>query len=121
MKFLVDQCCEKSVVMVLREAGHDVLSVDESMSGCADSVILALANKESRILITEDKDFGEMLFRLHMRSIGVVLLRFHSSERPFRNARLLETVVSHGTALSGNFYVISRDKTRIRPIFEVLP
>jgi predicted nuclease of predicted toxin-antitoxin system len=121
MKFLVDQCCEKSVTITLREAEYDVVSVDESMPGCPDAEILERAYKDGRIVITEDKDFGEMLFRLHRRSMGIMLLRFRADERHLRNSRLLDVLKNKETLLAGNFIVITRDKTRIRPILEILP
>jgi len=58
MKFLADECCDASLVEALREDGHDVLYVLESLRGATGEKILARAFSEERLLVTEDKDFG---------------------------------------------------------------
>jgi predicted nuclease of predicted toxin-antitoxin system len=70
MKFLVDECCEAEIVSLLRSEGHEVLYVPEFKPGAADSEILPMAFKEKRILLTEDKDFGELVYRLR-RPMGL--------------------------------------------------
>jgi len=59
MDFLADECCDRGLVERLRQSGHDVVYVFESRRGAADDDILAMAFDQRRILITEDKDFGE--------------------------------------------------------------
>ena len=63
MKFLADECCDTGLVASLRKDGHDVLYVTEKKAGAIDDEILSDAYKEERILITEDKDFGELVYR----------------------------------------------------------
>ena len=58
MRFLADESCDFAVVAALRHAGHDVTTVAEINEGVDDEVVLALARSESRVLLTEDKDFG---------------------------------------------------------------
>ena len=64
MKFLADECCDRSLVEDLRKAGYDVRYVLESDPGASDDEVLALAFDEQRIIVTEDKDFGELVYRL---------------------------------------------------------
>ena len=64
MKFLADECCDASLVSALRADGHDVLYVLETFPGTSDDAILDRAFAEHRILLTEDKDFGELVYRL---------------------------------------------------------
>ena len=59
MRFLVDECTGPAVARWLREKGHDVFSVFEQARGMQDDVVIAKAFEENRILITNDKDFGE--------------------------------------------------------------
>lgn len=59
----------------LRQDGHSVWYVAEMESGIADDVVLAMANREAALLLTADKDFGEMVFRQHLHAYGIVLIR----------------------------------------------
>ena len=58
MRFLADESCDFGIVRALRAAGHDVKAVAEAALGAADAVVLELAARERRVLLTEDKDFG---------------------------------------------------------------
>ena len=92
MKFLADECCETSVVDALRTDGHDVLYAMESMRGATDEDLLTRAFAEERILLTEDKDFGELVYRLGglscCASTSVIALsRFPGFERCWKLMR----------------------------------
>ena len=83
MKFLADECCDASLVSSLRSDGHDVLFAVESLRGMTDEDLLKRAFSERRILLTEDKDFGGLVYRLQYLSHGIILLRhFNSIECP---------------------------------------
>ena len=75
MRWLADECVDAALVRRLRGAGHDVIYAAEVASEATDAQILRRANDEHRLLLTEDKDFGEFVFRLHMTVPGLVLLR----------------------------------------------
>ena len=76
MRLLVNENVTGTVIEELRQRGHDVFSVKESMRAAKDDVILAHAQAEQRILITYDKDFGELAFRGQLPSTsGVILFR----------------------------------------------
>ena len=75
MQFIVDESTGAAVVAYLRGAGHDVVAVAEIMRQAADDSILELALSQGRILITNDKDFGELVFRSGQSHHGVLLLR----------------------------------------------
>ena len=95
MRFLANENIARSVVTGLRDAGHDVLSVKESMRGQDDKTILARAAAEARTLVTFDKDFGELAFRARLPvSCGVVLYRITQSGRTPDTRRVLETLLS---------------------------
>ena len=64
MKFCVDECCNIELVRYLRLGGHDVLYIGQYKPGTLDNEILFKAFNEKRILITEDRDFGELVYRL---------------------------------------------------------
>ena len=71
MRWLADECVDAALVRRLRGAGHDVIYAAEVASGATDAQILRRANDEHRLLLTEDKDFGEFVFRLHMTVPGL--------------------------------------------------
>lgn len=59
MKFLADECCDRGIVNALRDDGHDVFYVVESLQGSTDELVLKEAYEDGRILLTEDKDLGD--------------------------------------------------------------
>ena len=80
MRFLADECVDERIVHRLRAAGYDVVSARAQLRGADDAAILNAARADRRILITEDKDFGELLVR-HGRSVtGVILVRKRRAE-----------------------------------------
>ncbi|MBC8548815.1 MAG: DUF5615 family PIN-like protein, partial [Candidatus Brocadiales bacterium] len=70
MKFLADECCDTGLVSSLRNDGHDVVYILEKKPGISDDEVLLDAYNEGRILLTEDKDFGELVYRLRKPSVG---------------------------------------------------
>ena len=72
--FLADENVSRLVIDKLRQAGFDVLSVAETKAGFSDRDIVATAEADRRVLITEDRDFGELLVRQKMGILGLVLL-----------------------------------------------
>lgn len=116
MQFLVNENVTRTVIEELRKRGHDVLSVKESMRAEQDEVILARAQTEQRIVVTHDKDFGELAFRSHLAAgCGVILLRLGGLEPAMDNARILAALESH-TDWVGHFSVITDEKIRMRPL-----
>ena len=75
MKFLVDECTGPSVAAWLRDNGHEVFSVYEDARGVEDDIILQKAFEENWVLITNDKDFGDKVYRNGRLHKGVILLR----------------------------------------------
>jgi len=115
MRFMVDESTGAAVVEYLRGTGHDVLAVSEVMLQADDQDILALAVREGRILITNDKDFGELVFRSGQAHRGVVLLRVRD-ESSMSRVRVLEAVLErYADQLSGHFTVATERSVRIRP------
>jgi predicted nuclease of predicted toxin-antitoxin system len=116
MRFLADESCDARVVDALRSAGHDVSAVADSMRGATDAAVLATARLGGRLLITEDKDFGEMVFASRAPSIGVLLLRYPSSARSSLPAAVLDVVITRRAQLLGSFVVIEPTGVRVRPV-----
>lgn len=116
MRWLADECVDAGLVDRLRRAGHDVLYIAESASGIRDAEVLRRAQAEVRLLLTEDKDFGELVFRSKMAVPGVVLLRVDSAKHSLKWRRLEAAVLRYGEALVGRFLVIEETRFRSRPL-----
>lgn len=116
MRFLADECCDSILVDALRSQGHDVLFVMESLRGASDEAILVRAFDEDRLLITEDKDFGELVYRLRRPTHGILLLRFDVQDRETKIPRILELLTDESDRLFGSFVVLEPEKVRIRPL-----
>jgi predicted nuclease of predicted toxin-antitoxin system len=120
LKFLADECCDTGLVASLRSDGHDVLYVLEKKAGATDHEVLQDAYNEGRILLTEDKDFGELVYRLRKPSKGIILIRIDVKERHLKWERLKKLIDHYADRLPGNFAVIDVQKFRFRPlIFEL--
>ncbi len=119
MRFLADESCDYAVVRALRAEGHDVLAVSEIMQRSVDRDLLELAKREHRILLTEDKDFGWLVFVSQMDSPGVVLIRFPGNARRSLVQTLVNVVNEQREALVGVFVVIQPGHIRISQRFGV--
>jgi predicted nuclease of predicted toxin-antitoxin system len=94
-KFLTNENIARAVVQALRQAGHDVLSAKESLRGEEDAAILARAQAEERIVVTQDKDFGELAFRFGLSATcGITLFRLSGLGRDADVARIVEVLSS---------------------------
>lgn len=114
MKFMADECCDARVVAGLRSDGHDVGYVLEIAPGIADEQVLELAFQQGRVLLTEDKDFGELVIRLALDAHGVVLIRMDLSSSDEKLSTLRYVVGNYEHRLLGSFVVVGREKLRIR-------
>jgi predicted nuclease of predicted toxin-antitoxin system len=75
MNFVADESCAMPVIRALREAGHDVVAIAEVARGASDDQVLERATEDKRVLITEDRDFGELVYARGRSSAGVILVR----------------------------------------------
>src|SRR5580693_158704 len=106
MRFLADECCDFAAVRALRAHGHDVVVVSEFQNRSADKDLMVLALAENRILLTEDKDFGWLVFAGRLDSPGVILIRFPASARSSLAGAVLNLVSGHASELHGAFVVL---------------
>jgi predicted nuclease of predicted toxin-antitoxin system len=114
MKIVVDESVDFPIIASLRDAGHEILAIVEVLPGTDDQSVLRLANMSSALLLTADKDFGELVFRLNHVHYGVVLIRL-AGLGPEQKALLVARVFNeYGPDFAGAFAVISRDSVRIR-------
>ncbi|MBR0958666.1 DUF5615 family PIN-like protein [Bradyrhizobium japonicum] len=116
MRWLADECITVSLVRELRGANHDVLYIAEFAASISDLEVIALASREGRILLTADKDFGELVFRRGQAVPGLILLRIDPETRQLARTRLLEAVDQFGEELFGRYVVIDEVRFRSRPL-----
>ena len=112
MRFLADESCDFAIVTALRAAGYDVSAVVEANPGAEDSTVLALARSESRVLLTEDKDFGLLAYGGGEETGGVVLIRFPGNARSMLGRTVVDIVNRFGDRLSKAFVVIEPGRAR---------
>ena len=116
LKFLVDESSGKVLADALKNSGHDITYAGDSLIGMRDEDLLKLAQSERRILITNDKDFGELVFRQRKPSAGVILLRPKDDAPAARVSSILKVIGKMGPKLNRSFIVVSEDKFRIKRI-----
>ena len=121
MRFLADECVDAGLIARLRDGGHDVQSVAEKCRGSSDQGVLDLAIEGGRILLTEDKDFGEFAFRRLRPVPGIVLLRIRPVRRDLKWPRLHAAIDRFGDDLSGRYTVVEENRFRARPLLRQKP
>lgn len=112
MRFLVDECTGPAVARWLQESGHDVFSVYDQARGSSDAKIFSKAFAENRILLTNDKDFGELIYRERRPHKGVVLLRLQDERAANKIGVMRDLLQSHGEKLEGQFVVVTEQHVR---------
>ncbi len=115
MRFLADENLDFAVVRKLRAAGHDVRALAEETSRTVDAEVIALAGREGRILLTEDKDFGWLAYVGGAGAEGVVLVRFPANARQRLGQSIVDLVATQGDTLRGSFTVVQPGQVRITP------
>jgi len=115
VRFLADENLDFAVVRSLRAGGHDVRALAEETSRTVDAEVVALATREGRVLLTEDKDFGWLAFVAGAGSEGVILVRFPANARQALGPSVLELVTEQGEGLLGSFTVLQPGQARITP------
>ncbi|MBI3516942.1 MAG: DUF5615 family PIN-like protein [Proteobacteria bacterium] len=118
MRSLADECVDAAHVSRLRAAGHDVSYIAESASGATDTDVLRRAHDEGRLLLTEDKDFGDLVFRSGMAPPGVVLLRLDPEKSLLKWTRLDAAIGRFGPNLLGHYVVVEAARFRSRALLK---
>lgn len=115
MTFLADENVPTASVRLLRAAGHEVAHITESHAGIPDRAVLRLAREQNCVLLTFDRDFGELIFR-HGETPppAVVFLRFVPATPTEAAERVLAALQAPGVELHGNFSVLTREEIRQR-------
>ena len=112
MRFLVDECTGPAVARWLRGQQHEVFSVYEEARGMDDDDIIQKATDENWIIVTNDKDFGEKVYRDRRPHRGVVLLRLEDERAANKIERMRGLLDAYADRLPGNFVVVREAQVR---------
>lgn len=116
IRFLADVNIEKAVVDFIRVKGFDVLWATDYDRRMSDKALLNLANREKRILLTNDKDFGELMFLQKKAATGIVLFRIKGQSSRDKTRQIETLLNDHESKLAGCFVVISKNRFRFIPM-----
>jgi predicted nuclease of predicted toxin-antitoxin system len=112
MRFLVDECTGPVVAEWLRASGHEVFSVYEEARGLGDDEVISAAYHGDYILITNDKDFGEKVYRERRPHKGVVLMRLDDERAVNKVEALRRLLEAYADRLAGHFVVVTEKRVR---------
>jgi len=112
MRFLVDESTGPWVAKWLQEQGHEVFSVYEQARGIDDDIIINKAFTENWILITNDKDFGDKIFRDKKPHKGIILLRLDDERSAVKIEVLRMLLENYSDRLSSQFAVVTEKNVR---------
>jgi len=116
MRLLANENIPPASVSALREAGHDVGSVAERSPGISDAAVMEMAHAENRIILTFDRDYGELIFHRHRPApAGVLYLRCLPAS-PLEPARYVAQLLASRIELEGRFTTGDREQVRQRPM-----
>ncbi|MCD4746969.1 MAG: DUF5615 family PIN-like protein [Bacteroidales bacterium] len=116
MKFLVDVGVSNKVENYLQEHGYDIKTVRSIDPRMSDQEIIKLAANEGRMVITMDKDFGELVFHSLLDHCGIILLRLEDATGIEKLKIIKEILTKYSDKIKGHFCVYQKNKFRIRKI-----
>jgi predicted nuclease of predicted toxin-antitoxin system len=114
MILVADESVDQPIVERLRHDGHDVTTISESAPSISDDDVLREANARGAVLLTEDKDFGELVYRLGRAHAGVVLIRLAGLPATVKAQTVANVIRDRAMELTGAFTVITPGAVRIR-------
>jgi predicted nuclease of predicted toxin-antitoxin system len=116
VRFLADAGFDGPLTRLLREAGHDVVNVIDRQASLPDRDVAIAARDDKRILLTEDRDFGRLVFAEGLGTFGIVYVRFAVAERAQVFDDLIRLIDTEGGNLESSFVVLEPGRFRISPL-----
>ena len=114
-KFLADENIPVKAVVALKQKGIDIIPILEISPSLSDREVLNLANRQGRVIITFDTDFGKLAFKEKLKVKGIVLLRF-IPRSPQHIAKRIENLLAAGIPIENCFLVVREDNVRVIPV-----
>ena len=112
LKFIADVNVEKGIIDYLLECGYDVKWIPDYNCGITDDELLKIANEEKRILLTNDKDFGELIFLQKKHSLGIILFRIKEQQTQIKLDLISRLLEKYEDKILYHFIVITKIKFR---------
>lgn len=114
VKFLVDESVEYGVVLFLRVCGFNVTAITEDSPSISDTEVLDRSYKEKRVLVTNDSDFGTLIFKENRDSSGVIFIRLPFANTSAKISRLQEVISSSSGDLNNLFITVTEKRIRLK-------
>jgi|Deesub1362A_J573_1020465.scaffolds.fasta_scaffold01722_13 predicted nuclease of predicted toxin-antitoxin system len=112
MRFIADENIPLRAVLSLKEAGIDIISITEMEKGLKDEEIVQISERERAVIITFDRDFGEIVFRLSLKAYGLILLRITPKSADYITDYLKWLLLESKLDFEGKFIVAKEDRIR---------
>ena len=110
---MADESCAAPVIRALRTAGHEVVAISEISKGIPDEQVIERAFSTGSVLITEDGDFGELVYARGQPSTGVIFVKFPTGVRSAKPSAVVEAVAKLGERLRNGFAVVEPGRVRL--------
>ncbi len=115
ISFLADENIPLKSILSLQASGIDIESITRIKVGLTDDEILSEALKRKSVIITFDRDFGELIFRHKKKSFGIILLRIHPQNVEYITS-ILKNVISKEIRFTNSFCVVEKERIRVIPL-----
>ena len=118
LRIVVDESVESSICAFLLSEGHEIIDIAKDFTGITDKHVIKIANQHKSVILTEDKDFGELVFRSGFVTHGILLLRLFKPPTNEKNRIITSVLEQLKEEIYNSFCVISDDKIRVRSILK---
>ena len=116
ISFVADENFDLNIVELLRQESYFIKSITEIAPSIADPQVLAIAVEQKAVVLTEDKDFGELVYRLRLPHCGILLIRPMKMNPAEKAVRIIDSIRKHINQLAIAFAVLSSDNFRIKSL-----
>jgi len=113
---VLDENIEAYWINLLRKHEHQIISIAESYPGISDREVMQIVEENKELLITEDKDFGELVFAYGFKNVSIIFLRYDQPEYHQIENAFLGCVKKYAASTINKFITISKTKIRVRGI-----
>lgn len=114
MRIIADESVDKQIVVDLRKNGHNITYIADVMPGVSDEQVLETARNKKAVLLTSDKDFGELVFRRKLIHNGIILIRLSGLNQCEKSNIVISMINKYGKIIKSGFTVITPRSIRYR-------